>query len=315
MRVSGVFNRDGGTLKTADVEALRSRAIEAFRANGHELAVEIVAGKDLMRALQVAASNGEFVLAAGGDGTVSAAAGVAFEKGIGIAALPAGTMNLFARSLGVPLGLEDAIDALADGVTDQVDIATANGRPFVHQFSVGIHPKLVRLREKLKYRSRPGKMLASARASLGVLFNPPLFFAELSTPGGTEQWQLCGISVSNNPLDEGHLPLADRLDRGVLGIYLVKPLTTGRTLELAFGLLRGKFKSLPEIVNRESKEALLRFPTIKQGALAVIDGELVTLPDRIELAIRPRALRVLVPRNATGTQGELARAAEAGTEI
>jgi diacylglycerol kinase family enzyme len=296
MRIVGVFNRDGGSLKTMDADAFAARAVDVFGAQGHELDVRVVRGAEVSAALDKAGEAGEALLAAGGDGTVSSAARVAYKRGIPLGVLPAGTMNLFARSLGIPPALDAALTALAAGAIETVDIATANGKPFVHQFSVGIHPKLVRLRDRLAYRSRVGKMLASGRASMGVLFNPPNFVAEVSTSRGVESWRLAGISISNNPLDEGHLPLADRLDRGVLGIYLLKPLTAGTAMSLAFGLVRGKFRSLPEVIDREAREATIRFPRKKAGALAVMDGELMKLPDRIDLKIQPGALKVLVPR-------------------
>jgi len=300
MHIIGVFNRDGGTFKTTDMEAFAANAVRIFAEHGHELEARIVEGKHLIAELDKAVADGEMLLAGGGDGTISAAAAAAFHKGIPLGVLPAGTMNLFARSLGIPLNLEAALEALADGELKAVDIATINGRPFIHQFSVGIHAKMVKLRASLPYRSRIGKMLASTRAAFGAILNPPNFVAEVRTAaGGVERRSTAGISVSNNPLDEGHLPLADRLDRGVLGIYLVKPLTLSVMLRLAFGLLRGKFKSLPEVMDRESREATIRFPRKTSGALGVIDGELTRLPDRVDLRIHPGALTVVVPRSAS----------------
>ena len=296
MHVIGVFNRDGGTFKTTDMDAFAARAVEVFAAHGHTLEPRIIDGKALLTELERAAAAAELLLAGGGDGTVSAAAGAAYGAGIPLAVLPAGTMNLFARSLGIPLKLEEALEILAEGEIQEVDIATANGRPFIHQFSVGIHPKLVKLRESLSYKSRAGKMLASTRAALGAVLNPPSFNADLLTRGRLERRHTAGISVSNNPLDEGHLPIADRLDRGVLGIYVVPPLTLPVMLRLAFGLLRGKFRSLPEVVDREAREATLFFPHNRSGTVGVIDGELEKLPDRIDLKIHPKALRVVVPK-------------------
>jgi diacylglycerol kinase family enzyme len=300
MRVAGVLNRDGGTLKTVDVEKLSQRAVEIFGAHGHQLTVRAVAGSELIAELRRGAAEADMLLAGGGDGTISAAAGIAFETGVALAVLPAGTMNLFARSLGIPLGLEPALEALAAGTVEKADIATANGRPFVHQFSVGIHPKLVKLRETLNYRSRLGKMIASARASLGVVLKPPNFLAEISTPHGLERRRVAGISISNNPLDEGHLPLPDRLDRGLLGIYLVKPLTLKTMLQLAFGLVRGKFRSLPQIVDREAEQATIRFPNRKHSALAARDGELMALPAEVVFKIHAGALKVVMPARQSG---------------
>jgi diacylglycerol kinase family enzyme len=310
MRVIGVLNRDGGALKTTDLDALATRAAGIFRAQGHELEVRVVGGSELMAELKRAAGEAELLLAGGGDGTISAAAAVAFERGVPLAVLPAGTMNLFARSLGIPLALDAALQALAAGSVCPADIATVNGRPFVHQVSVGIHPKLVKLRDALSYRTKVGKMIASGRAALGVMFNPPSFVAEIRTAHGLERRRLAGISISNNPLDEGHLPIPDRLDRGLLGIYLVKTLTLRAMLQLAFGLLRGKFRSLPQIVDKEAQEATVRFPLKKRGALAALDGELIPLPDQMVFKIEPGALRVVIPRQPQ-TEGAVASMATA----
>jgi len=298
MNIIGVLNRDGGTFRTTDMEAFATTATEVFAAAGHSFEPRIVAGDELLEALRAAAAEAEVLLAGGGDGTISAAASIAYERGIPLAVLPAGTMNLFARSLGIPLNLEAALAALAGGDVQAVDIATANGRPFVHQFSVGLHPKLVKLRESLPYKNRIGKMLASTRAAISAVVRPPNFTAELTTKRGIERRRTAGISISNNPFDEGHLPLADTLDRGLLGIYVMKPLTPRSALGLGWGLLRGKFKSLPQIVDREAREVVIRFPRKKHDALAVIDGELIKLDRQVDLKIHPGALKVLVPASS-----------------
>jgi diacylglycerol kinase family enzyme len=300
MHVIGVFNRDGGTFKTMDMKAFAHKAAEVFGAAGHQLEPRIVDGRTLMAELKRAAAEADLLLAGGGDGTISAAASVAFAQKIPLAVLPAGTMNLFARSIGIPLGLEAALAALASGDVDDVDIATANGRPFVHQFSVGIHPKLVKLREQLAYKSRVGKMLASTRAAFGAVLRPPKFTIEVVGPFGSELRRVAGLSITNNPLDEGHLPLADRLDRGVLGIYLMKPLTLGVMLRLAWGILRGKFKSLPEVIDREAGQSTMRFPAKRPSAMAVIDGELIKLEREIAFVLHPRGLKVVVPKAPAG---------------
>ena len=83
--------------------------------------------------------------------------------------------------------------------------------------------------------------------------------------------------------------------------YVIPPLTPWVLTKLAFGMLRGKFKSLPEIIDREAKEVIIRFPRKKSGSVAVIDGELTKLADRVDLKIHPGALQVIVPRPAAET--------------
>ena len=308
MRFIGVLNRDGGTFKTTDMDAFASTAREVFAAHGHELETRIVEGKDLIAELERAAGEAEILLAGGGDGTFSAAAAIAYKQQVPLAVLPAGTMNLFARSLQLPLELDAALEAIAGGEIVAVDIATANDRPFVHQFSVGIHAKLVKLRESLTYSSRVGKMFASARAFVTALSNAPNFHADVTTGRGVERRRTAGISVSNNPLD-GPIPIADRLDRGVLGIYIIAPLTPLGVAHLALGAARGKWKALPEIIDREAREVTLRFPRRKSGSVAAIDGELVKLAETVELKIHPGALQVVMPKpvadSAPGESAEI----------
>ena len=296
MHIIGVFNRDGGTFKTTDMDSFAAKAVEVFTAAGHQIETRVVKGGSLIDELEHAAGSADALLAGGGDGTISAAAAIAYRRGILLAVIPAGTMNLFARSLAIPLKLDDALAALAAGEVRQVDIATANGRPFIHQFSAGIHAKMVKLRQSLPYRSRIGKMMASTRAAFGAILNPPSFSIDVLARGRLERRSIAGLAVSNNPLDEGHLPLADRLDRGVLGIYLVPPLTLPVMFRLAWGLLRGKFRSLPEVIDGEVRDATIFFPRKKSGSLAVIDGELLMLSDRLDLKIHPGALSVIVPK-------------------
>lgn len=294
MRFIGVFNRDGGTFRTTDMDAFSARAREIFEAAGHSIEPRAVAGDDLLAELQRAAAEADVLIAGGGDGTISSAAGIAFRQGVPLAVVPAGTMNLFARSLHMPLELEPALEAIATGEICAADIATANGRPFVHQFSVGVHAKLVKLRETLTYRSRLGKIVASFRAAANAILNAPNFHADLVTPNGVERRKTAGISVSNNPL-EGQLPHAESLDSGVLGIYIIAPLTPWVTAKLCYGALRNRWKSLPEIVEKESREVTLHFPRKTATASAVIDGELVRLAKTVELKIHPGALKVVVP--------------------
>lgn len=298
MHIEAVFNRDGGTLRTMDMEAVCRQARAAFDRHGHTLDCKVVSGRAVERHLRAAATrNGvDAVLAGGGDGTISAAAAIAYQTGMPLAVLPAGTMNLFARALKVPLDLNEALEALAGGQVGQVDVATANGRPFVHQFGVGIHARLVRIREGMVYRSRLGKMLASLRAIAATAVRPPVFEAELRTAHGVETIRVSGIAISNNRVGDGHIPYADRLDAGVLGVYVAAPVSTSELIALAAGILWGSWRSSPFVSETEVSSVTLRFPRRKRGARAVIDGELVRLERSVELAIHPGALRVIMPR-------------------
>jgi diacylglycerol kinase family enzyme len=298
MRFIGVLNRDGGTFRTLDMDAFIERAVVAFAEHGHELECRAVEGSALIAELTRAAADdtADAVLAGGGDGTISAAAAICFETKKPLAILPAGTMNLFARTLRVPLNLDEAVKAVAAGRTFDVDIATANGRPFVHQYSVGVHARLVRIREELVYRSRWGKMLASLRAVLGAVSKPLRFQVEIRTPRGVEPRIASGVSVSNNLLAEGHIPYADDIDGGVLGVYLAKPMSRWELLKLFGQIMIGRWKAHPRVSETEVSAITLTFPRRKKSARAVIDGELIPLAARVELRLHAGGLTVFAPQ-------------------
>jgi diacylglycerol kinase family enzyme len=300
MRYRAILNRDGGTFRTIDMDDFCAQAREVFSRRGHELVCDIVSGENLLPALERAAADSgiDAMLVGGGDGTISAAAGVAFAAGKPLAVLPAGTMNLFARSLAIPLDLDEALEALADGEVQQADIATANGRPFVHQFSVGIHTRLVQIRETLEYNGRAQKMAASVRAFIAAISRPPNFSAEIRTDRGLERRRISGISVTNNPLAEGHVPHADGLDQGVLGVYVARPMTGMQMLRFCIGLFAGHWKANPFVSERAVRQLTLEFPARKASAKALIDGELLDLEPRVKLEIHPGALTVVVPARA-----------------
>lgn len=297
MHFIGVFNKDGGTFRTMDMPAFVATAEKVFAEHGQTIECRVVAGDELVAELERAASDpaADVLLAGGGDGTISAAAGICFAHKMALAVLPAGTMNLFARSLGVPLQLETALAATARGEVAAVDIATANGRPFVHQFSVGLHSRLVRIRNELTYHSRWGKMLASLRAIGLALSRPLVFETEITTKQGTDRRKATAIAVSNNVLGEGHVPYAEVVDRGVLGVYVVKPMPPADLARLALSLAFGNWKAHPLVSEREVGQVSLYFPRRKASALAVIDGELIPLEKQVNLKIHAQGLRVVLP--------------------
>ena len=117
MRFIGVFNRDGGTFRTMDMDQFSAEATRIFGEHGHSSRSSWSRASELIAALKtaVARKDVDVLLAGGGDGTISAAAEAAFRSGMPLAVLPAGTMNLFARSLQLPLDLPGALKAIATG--------------------------------------------------------------------------------------------------------------------------------------------------------------------------------------------------------
>ena len=123
MKFKAFLNRDGGTLRTMDIDAYAARVKAAFEAKGHEIDVAVVEAAEMEKALRHAATEVELdgLIAGGGDGTISTAAGIAWKSGLALGVIPAGTMNLFARSLGLPLDVDAVLPVLAQGFVRPVE--------------------------------------------------------------------------------------------------------------------------------------------------------------------------------------------------
>ncbi|MBZ9678839.1 diacylglycerol/lipid kinase family protein [Mesorhizobium sp. ES1-1] len=297
MKFAAVLNRDGGTLRTIDLAAFSDRLHQTLEAAGHSVSIDIVAGKEIVEALDTAASRSavDVVLAGGGDGTISAAAARLMGKKKALAILPAGTMNLFARGLGIPQSIDAAVSAFADGEIIAVDIATANGRPFVHQFSIGMHAKMVQLREKMEFGSRFGKIRASAKAAWATINNPPTMNVTLHIGEVEMATRITGIGITNNLFGEGHLPYADNPAGGVLGIYVTVARQRAELIKFFFNMARGKWRDNEHVEIHQADRVVLKIHSGSRKFRAVLDGELIKLDRETTIEIHPGALNVLVP--------------------
>lgn len=300
MRFAAVLNRDGGTLRTTDLSAFSDQMRQTLEAAGHSIDIDIVAGKDIVATLDsiVSKRSVDIVLAGGGDGTISAAAARLMGGKKALAILPAGTMNLFARGLGVPQTLDAAVKSFADGEVIAVDVATANGRPFVHQFSIGMHAKMVQLRQNMEFRSRLGKMQASARAAWATIKNPSAMKVTLAIGEAEIVTRTTGIGVTNNLFGEGHLPYADNPAGGVLGIYVTVAQQRGELVRFLFDIARGRWRASQHVEIHQADRVVLKIHSAARKYRAVMDGELVRLDRETTIEIHPAALNVLVPARA-----------------
>ncbi|MFC8515220.1 diacylglycerol/lipid kinase family protein [Streptomyces sp. NPDC057257] len=241
-------------------------------------------------ARKAAAEGADLLGVAGGDGTQALVAEVAAGLDLPFLVVPAGTRNHFALDLG--LDREDpslALDALRDGVELRVDLGLAGGRTFVNNVSFGAYAEVV---QSPAYRD--GK----TRTTLDLL--PDLLVGHkgarlTARAGDTTFTGPQALLVSNNPYGTGDiagLGRRARLDGGELGAVGVDVTSAAQ----AAGLLRGGRATGLTTATATTVVVDADRPSIPAG----VDGEALTLPVPVRCEIRPRALRVLVPRHRPG---------------
>jgi len=295
MRLVLILNRNAGTLRGVDADQAAADLVEIFRQHGHEVVAEVKAGKETCDAIARVCGERDFdaLVVGGGDGTISFAAAAAARGNLPLGILPLGTMNLFARSLGIPLEMKAAAEEAATGKPVQVDICEVNGRLFVHHVTLGLHARMILLRKRLTYRSRLGKIGASIRAWWVAIREPPRLEARIRADSSEFALRTAAILVTNNPLGEGHLPYADDPRHGMLGLYVARSLKPRDLLLIALRLVIGRISSTPLLDSWVAQEVDVSLPTPR--ADASVDGEIVALEIPLRCRLHQGGLKVLRP--------------------
>lgn len=292
-----LLNGDSGTAKTADLAELQSHISTEFGRAKHRVSFIRIDELGMEAALKSArASEAEMLVAGGGDGTVSALAEVAWESGKMLGVLPCGTMNLYANTLKMPNDIFEAVTALARGREGSADIATANGAPFINQFAIGFHPRAVKLRNKMNYGSRVGKIWATLKALMSVMTDPPSMGVEMTLDGGpSNAVTVTALSVSNNLLGTGRELFADQYDGHRLGVYRAPRVTPAEAVKLIMDLIIGSWAWNEKVEINEARRVVLHISGKRGNRKALKDGELIDLEDTIEFEMHESALRVQLP--------------------
>lgn len=291
-----LLNSKAGALRGVEAAATIAKIESAFSSAGWTVEMAVTSGHDCQRRVEdrIAANPPDAVVVGGGDGTVSFAAALLTDTGIALGVLPLGTMNLFARSLGMPLDLDEALAVLATAAPRRIDMGEVNGRLFTHHLSIGLQPRMVALREKGIYGSKLAKQIASLWAFLTVLSRPSLLALRATVDGRARDVVTPAMVISNNVYGPDHLPYADTLDAGVLGIYICTSVRTADLAQITLETLLGNWHADGRIDTLTAKAVTIeRRKRRRNRILATIDGELETFQGRLEVRIRPQSLTVL----------------------
>jgi undecaprenyl-diphosphatase len=247
---------------------------------------------DLGGAIDRALLEDRVVVAAGGDGTVNAVVQHLVARGT-LGVLPGGTLNHFARDLGVgDPGL--ALTVLEHGEPRAVDLGRVDGRFFVNNAGMGVYPEVVRERDRSG--SVVGRLAATAGASLRVLRRAEPLTGFVTADGDARRLDAWIVFAGNNRFEQGSGKIGrrTRLDQSVLDVWLLTASgERGRPTKLAWAVLRGRTWRGHRVVRTEGHR--LEVQLTGRPRLVSLDGEVSDATDHLVVEIVPRALRVLHP--------------------
>ena len=302
MRIDIVLNAQAGSLINADRPLVAERIRRLFEEAGHDVRMAVAQPRDMADHIRKVRDAGDCdaLVAAGGDGTVSSAASILAGSDIALGILPGGTMNLFARTLDLPIDLEEAAARLAHGRRERVDICEVDGRLFLHHLTLGLHPRILRLREKLEYGSRLGKMLAGFKAWMTALRSPPVLPVEATVGEQRISLNTPALAITNNAVQAGlgRLPYSEDPQGGRLALYVCTSDDWRDLLQLSVNVTLGTWDDNPVIEKWQAGEITIH--PAQRKVTASLDGEIVRLDTPLTVRMREQGLRVLMPQPASG---------------
>ena len=247
-------------------------------------------------ARSAARSGSRYLIVAGGDGTLNEVVnGIARSKHppqIGIA--PLGTGNDFARTLGLPLLVEENIDILRAGNTRPIDIVrveSTRARYFVNVATGGFSGVVrKKMTPEIKRNWGPLAYIRGAAAALPKLHAYKTRIVldrdeELSTA-------LYNVVIANGRFAAAGLPIAPDANPadGLLDVVLIPKRSTPEMALLAAAIISGEHFSNSAIIFRRAKTISVRS---SPGMSFNVDGELVGRVPAV-FQILPRALKFVV---------------------
>jgi diacylglycerol kinase family enzyme len=299
MRANVLLNRGGGSVNDdkAQVDVITRAMLEA----GIDATVALVDGGEIAGRSRAAAERGDPVLiVGGGDGSISAAAGALAGSNTVLGVLPLGTLNHFAKDLGIPLDLGAAALAIAQGREQRIDVAEMRAgadaaRVFVNNSAIGLYPLMVLDREAQQEKLGRSKWLAMAVASLRTLVRFKRQRLTLTVNDQQKKIDTPLLFVGNNDyrLEMPGAGTRESLADGQLCVMVMRKDTRLGLLATVARALLGRTRS-DDMVKLDGVESL-RVDTRKARLAVSLDGETCHLLTPLDYRIRKGALRVMAP--------------------
>lgn len=273
---------------------------EIFAGAGREARITVArGGNELRQAAERSVKEGcDSLVAGGGDGTINTCASAALVRGIPLGVLPLGTLNHFAKDLGIPLELEEAAKVILEGVVCRVDVGEINGRIFLNNSSIGVYPAIVRLRERYQ-KTGWGKWVAALWAGLTVMRRNPFLGVRIIAEGESIVRRTPFVFVGNNEyrMEGLNAGARDSLAGGHLALYVLNAERRTGLLQLAWQVFRRGVDEVKELDLLSVEQTTIE--TRRAHLQVALDGEVVPMVSPLAYRIMPAALRVHVPLGAS----------------
>lgn len=275
---------------TRDKKFLCQLADSILPAAGIEIEIEYTRckGHGAELAKKAAETGKNMVIVAGGDGTVNEVATALLHSDTAIGIVPCGSGNGLARTLGIPMDFEGALDVIARSKPYSIDCGIAEGMPFFCTFGVGFDAAVT---EKFSACKRRGKMQYVRNALIEFLnFTADHYALEIDGKVYTEDAMLIAVCNTSQYGNNAYIAPQASLTDGLLDVTVIRDGSPFDQAWAGVGLLSGKIDKHRIIDSFKAREVKI---TRQNEGPAQIDGEPLTLGEKIHIKCEPSCLNVL----------------------
>ena len=269
---------------------MSQRALAFALQHGHTVSQTAYAGHAAELARLALADGCELIVAVGGDGTLNEVAGALLDTPATLGLVPCGSGNGLARHLGIYGPHRHIFHTLQDGQPRLIDTGLADGRPFFTAAGLGFEAEISARFNRLEQRGFLRYLLTSA----GLLREWQPLECTITCGGVRECVSAFTLAVANGSQygNNARIAPAASIDDGLLDLCVVPPVTPWNALPLLWRLFAGTLANTRGVTQRQAEHFTIERPS---PGLIHTDGETHPAGTRVEFAVRPRSLRVLVP--------------------
>jgi len=234
----------------------------------------------------------DILILGGGDGTISSLVDHIVGSDIPLGLLPLGTANSFARTLGIPFDLDEAINIIAAGHRRRIDLGMIDDDYFANSAAIGMSPLIAKtIPHQLKrFGGRAGYALWAAVQS--ARFEP--FRVTVTVDGGARAiLSALEVRIANGRYHGGTRVVEQaKVDSGEIVVQVVEGETHGRLALNWLATLAGS--DLRHQLTREFRGRAIRIETNPPLPIS-IDGEVLARTP-VTAKVAPHAIEVFAPR-------------------
>ena len=298
-KICVLFNRGSGFIKNCGKDEL-SEIIKKMKSLADicdEFDFRQIEGEEIKDMIANSMDNEpDLVVAAGGDGTVSAVAQAAVKYGFTLGVIPLGTFNNFSKDAGIPQQWKDAVEIIKNGSAKKIDAAEVNGNVFINNSSIGLYPKSVKERDR-HMKLGHGKFVSMAVGLYRIFSRFPLHKVRIETAEGLQQYKTAFVFVGNNEYEVDLLNLGRRLNlnSGKLCLYLSGCKNRLCMIKMAILSLFGKLDQGKDFIYTTAEQVTVYTKRKKMRIAA--DGETFKTESPIRYKIIKNTLEIMLSKD------------------